>query len=492
MAKLDSLINKIRTAVYGRDVRSSIADSIEAMNIENQETSDKVHCLGNIFNNLIIDAGNSNAEIVAARTKADGTNYSTIGERLNAMDADTTVKDMVNEVENKINSIRKNPEIYFMNGSNDEDATYIRTSTSKHILIDCGEETTADWLIDKLHKLGVYKLDYLFITHSHSDHIGGAVKIIKQLKPTKVYYKDITWTLPDIETTWQTMLYHNNMLNAIATTDEVEGVVLTKTTTVSITELEQFTFLNCESYSDKTDYNNDSLMIVYDFAGSKVLFQGDCYSHVAWDKYNSTIGHVQLLKMVHHGGIDNVNKGWITALRPTYTFYTHENLVNLNFYKSCVNSKLYTKDYVINYAAAFVVTSDGVIPTSTAVENTLGDKFIKYEGNWRYVDQCGNLVQNGIISNKGNLFIIKDFNCAMKSNTSSEWYYMNVNDPNSDSYVLNSDGSIKRNEWIKSTGSGNWYYLGPNGKYLRNCTYYIGFVKVTFNANGIPNNHPSA
>ena len=74
MAKLDSLINKIRTAIYGKDVRSSIADSIEAMNIENQETSDKVHCLGNTFNNLIIDAGNSNAEIVAARTKADETN----------------------------------------------------------------------------------------------------------------------------------------------------------------------------------------------------------------------------------------------------------------------------------------------------------------------------------------------------------------------------------------------------------------------------------
>ena len=100
-------------------------------------------------------------------------------------------------------------------------------------------------------------------------------------------------------------------------------------------------------------------------------------------------------------------------------------------------------------------------------------------------------MKNGIISNKGNLFIIKNFYCVMKPNTDSEWYYMDVNDKNSDSYVLNSDGSIKRNEWIKSTGSGNWYYLGPNGKHLRNCTYYIGFVKVTFDANGIPNNHPS-
>ena len=287
------------------------------------------------------------------------------------------------------------------------------------------------------------------------------------------------------------MLYHNNMINAINSTDGVTGVVLTATTTLRITESEQFTFLNCESYSDKSDYNNDSLMIVYDFLGSKILFQGDCYSNVAWNKYSSTIGHVQLLKMAHHGGNDNVNEGWITALRPTYTFYTHENLVNLNFYKSCVNTKLYTKDNIINYAATFVVTSDGVIPTSTAVENTLGDTFVEYGEKWCYVDQHGNLVRNGIISNKGNLYIIKDFYCVLGSDIDGEWYYMDVNDPNSDSYALNSDGSIKRNEWIKSTNTGNWYYLGPDGKYLRNCTQYIGFTKVTFNANGIPNNHPS-
>ena len=89
MAKLNELINKIRTAIYGKDVRSAIADSIEAMNIENQEVSYRQSYLGETFNNLIINAGNSNAEIVAARTKADGTNYDTIGARLNAIDSDT-------------------------------------------------------------------------------------------------------------------------------------------------------------------------------------------------------------------------------------------------------------------------------------------------------------------------------------------------------------------------------------------------------------------
>ena len=134
MAKLNELINKIRTAIYGKDVRNAIADSIEAMNIENQEVSYRQSCLGETFNNLIINAGNSNAEIVAARTKADGTNYDTIGARLNAMDADTTVKDMVNEVKAEINSIRENPEIYFLNGSNDEDATYLLTNQQLFLL----------------------------------------------------------------------------------------------------------------------------------------------------------------------------------------------------------------------------------------------------------------------------------------------------------------------------------------------------------------------
>ena len=81
MANIQHWLDQIRRAVYGREVRSSIADAIEAINKEQSH-------LDGAFNQLIINAGNSNAEIVDARVKADGTQFNTLGQRLNKNDED--------------------------------------------------------------------------------------------------------------------------------------------------------------------------------------------------------------------------------------------------------------------------------------------------------------------------------------------------------------------------------------------------------------------
>ena len=81
MANIQHWLEQIRRAIYGRQVRSSIADAIEAINKEQSH-------LDGAFDQLIINAGNSNAEIVDARVKADGTQFNTLGERLNKNDED--------------------------------------------------------------------------------------------------------------------------------------------------------------------------------------------------------------------------------------------------------------------------------------------------------------------------------------------------------------------------------------------------------------------
>ena len=75
MANIQHWLEQIRRAIYGREVRSSIADAIEAINKEQSH-------LDGAFNQLIINAGNSNAEVVDARVKADGTQFNTLGDRL--------------------------------------------------------------------------------------------------------------------------------------------------------------------------------------------------------------------------------------------------------------------------------------------------------------------------------------------------------------------------------------------------------------------------
>jgi len=74
MADIIAKIAAIRAAIFGKDVRENIASGIESINAEVINTTTrqvtvegKQSTLETIFNGLIINAGSSNAEIVAAR-----------------------------------------------------------------------------------------------------------------------------------------------------------------------------------------------------------------------------------------------------------------------------------------------------------------------------------------------------------------------------------------------------------------------------------------
>ena len=87
MADIKTHLNNIKGALYGKDIRSSIHDGIDTINKEVESTTGRQVDLENTFDQLIINAGNSNAEIVDARVKNDGTSYSKLGDRLDAVDS---------------------------------------------------------------------------------------------------------------------------------------------------------------------------------------------------------------------------------------------------------------------------------------------------------------------------------------------------------------------------------------------------------------------
>ena len=87
MANIKNELNNIKSALYGKDVRGSIHDGIDAINKEVENTTGRQVDLESTFDQLVINAGNSNAEIVDARVKSDGTSYSKLGDRLNEVDS---------------------------------------------------------------------------------------------------------------------------------------------------------------------------------------------------------------------------------------------------------------------------------------------------------------------------------------------------------------------------------------------------------------------
>ena len=87
MANIQNELNNIKNATFGKEVRGSIHDGIDAINKEVESTTSRQVDLESTFDQLVINEGNSNAEIVDARVKADGTSYSKLGDRLDSVDS---------------------------------------------------------------------------------------------------------------------------------------------------------------------------------------------------------------------------------------------------------------------------------------------------------------------------------------------------------------------------------------------------------------------
>lgn len=100
MANIQSNLNKIKNAVLGVDVRDSIHDGIKAINEEVENTTDRQVQLEGTFDELVINAGNSNAEVAAARVDSTGKSHGTLGKRLNNFDSQ--IKDVENNITQKV------------------------------------------------------------------------------------------------------------------------------------------------------------------------------------------------------------------------------------------------------------------------------------------------------------------------------------------------------------------------------------------------------
>ena len=69
------------------------------------------------------------------------------------------------------------------------DACYIELPDGKSILIDAGENSSESYtaVIDYLDDLGVKTIDWFIMTHSDSDHIGGADEVLENFEIRTIY-----------------------------------------------------------------------------------------------------------------------------------------------------------------------------------------------------------------------------------------------------------------------------------------------------------------
>lgn len=182
--------------------------------------------------------------------------------------------------------------------------------------------TIRSMLIDK----NIKKLDYVIISHYHTDHYGNFENLYNAgyITPeTKLFLPAETRTFPVMnEIAWMKNFCQQHNL---------QYFVPTELTVYPVDEDMDFTFFNCDAdlmdnyapYNDK-DGNNTSMSVLIRYKKAKLLYTGDTRQPVAerMQKENFPGTKVNLYKIEHHGINVRVAPDWISKICPDIAVQT--------------------------------------------------------------------------------------------------------------------------------------------------------------------------
>lgn len=280
------IADKIRKAIFGSEVRDSIADGIEV-----------VEQLREDYDNQVINAGNSNAEIVDARG-----GHIKLKDRLDQVDS---------HLDNKANKL--NNKLHFISSINTGDCTVIQLSDGKNILIDSHHNSNAFHTLEYINSLDIDHFDYVIITHYHSDHIGNIQNLHNFFDENTIFY------LPqDVERDASIILNQDNVKGIIL----AQGSKSVQPTENQILNLQNgviIEFLNTDHSqyynSSNFDYNNCSLCFYFKCNNIEMFFSGDIGLE-AQEYLKDKVRPVDIYKAHHHSSDKFLDTEFITAIQP--------------------------------------------------------------------------------------------------------------------------------------------------------------------------------
>lgn len=190
------------------------------------------------------------------------------------------------------------------------DSIFIELPDNKTLLIDGGDgsEQAEDSLMRYLNALQIKKIDYVFVTHSDTDHCGGMDKVLLYKEVDKLY-------LPDVENfqknTAYAQLYEAAVKRGVSIALCKRGVSI-----LSDNQAYPYAFTVLYPYllSDvsASSKNDESSIAWLDYNGVSALFTGDSSTVEEsmlmtedakgfFDVYGVNLQSTEILKVAHHG-----------------------------------------------------------------------------------------------------------------------------------------------------------------------------------------------
>ena len=179
----------------------------------------------------------------------------------------------------------------------------------KTMLIDAGPTGSAPKIAQVLQELGRNKIDYLVATHPDEDHIGGMADVISSTQIGTIYAPNKTNNTATYRK-FLAAIQNNNLQITLAEA----GTIIDQTDAY---KLEILWPTKDANFPDTNDY---SIIIKLTVGNKTFLFTGDAPTNAI---LNSNPGHIDVLKLSHHGSRTGTTEQLVHKLSPTYAVVSY-------------------------------------------------------------------------------------------------------------------------------------------------------------------------
>jgi competence protein ComEC len=202
-------------------------------------------------------------------------------------------------------------------------AAHVALPDGRHLLVDTGESATRKgcgaaceaWhthVMEGLTRdLGGARLDLVWITHPHSDHVGGAADVLARFGAAFFVDNGHDLEKPAVKSARGAAATAHATVRVVD--PEHREVPLPPSDRVQLTAIVPKRF---ESALCAKDPNSCSIGLRIDYCRSSVLFTGD--APTGEEDALDTHGEVTLLQVGHHGSATSTGEAFVARIKPRY------------------------------------------------------------------------------------------------------------------------------------------------------------------------------